>query len=47
MKLLFHDEGWEDYLHWQHTDIKILKRINELIRIAGDLLLMESENRNR
>ncbi len=32
MKLLFHDEGWEDYLHWQQTDIKILKRINELIK---------------
>ncbi|SDE23675.1 toxin YoeB [Dyadobacter soli] len=32
MKLLFHDEGWEDYLHWQQTDRKILKRINELIK---------------
>jgi toxin YoeB len=32
MKLLFHSEGWEDYLHWQQTDKKILKRINELIK---------------
>lgn len=32
MKLIFHDEGWEDYLHWQQTDKKILKRINELIK---------------
>ena len=32
MKLIFHDEGWEDYLHWQQTDKKILKGINELIK---------------
>jgi len=32
MKLLFHNEGWEDYPHWQQTDKKILKRINELIK---------------
>lgn len=32
MKLLFHNEGWEDYLHWQQTDKRILKRINELIK---------------
>jgi len=24
--------AWEDYLYWQKTDKKILKRINELIR---------------
>lgn len=32
MKLVFSDNSWEDYLYWQKTDKKILKRINELIR---------------
>ncbi len=32
MNLLFLDDAWEDYLYWQKTDKKILKRINELIR---------------
>jgi toxin YoeB len=31
MKLVFAEQAWEDYLHWQHTDQKILKRINALI----------------
>jgi toxin YoeB len=32
MKLVFVEESWEDYLYWQKTDKKKLKRINELIR---------------
>ncbi|RKZ07154.1 Txe/YoeB family addiction module toxin [Candidatus Fermentibacteria bacterium] len=32
MKLIFSSIAWEDYLHWQSTDKKILKRINRLIR---------------
>ncbi|MFO7616037.1 MAG: Txe/YoeB family addiction module toxin [Bacteroidales bacterium] len=32
MKYIFVDESWEDYLYWQKTDKKILKRINELLR---------------
>ena len=32
MTLFFADEAWEDYLYWQQTDKKILRRINELIR---------------
>ncbi len=32
MKLIFSDSAWEDYLYWQKTDKKIVKRINELIR---------------
>jgi toxin YoeB len=32
MKLVFHDKAWEDYLHWQHTDRKILQKINSLIK---------------
>ncbi|QSE95913.1 Txe/YoeB family addiction module toxin [Fulvivirga lutea] len=32
MKYIFVDESWEDYLYWQKTDKKILKRINNLIK---------------
>ena len=32
MKYIFVDESWEDYLYWQKTDKKILKRINMLIK---------------
>ncbi|WP_162416051.1 Txe/YoeB family addiction module toxin [Cyclobacterium roseum] len=32
MKLVFAAESWEDYLYWQQTDKKMLKRINSLIK---------------
>ncbi|CAN5345733.1 type II toxin-antitoxin system mRNA interferase toxin YoeB [soil metagenome] len=32
MKLVFSERAWEDYLHWQRTDRKLLERINALIR---------------
>ena len=32
MKLVFAEQAWEDYLHWQKTDRKLLHRINVLIR---------------
>ncbi len=32
MILAWADEAWEDYLYWQHTDKKLLKRINQLIK---------------
>ncbi|MFT5351908.1 MAG: toxin YoeB [Planctomycetota bacterium] len=32
MKLVFAKKAWEDYLYWQKTDKKILKRINMLIK---------------
>lgn len=32
MKLIFSGHAWEDYLYWQKTDKKTLKRINTLIR---------------
>jgi toxin YoeB len=32
MKLIFSENAWEDYLYWQKTDKKILKRINKLIK---------------
>lgn len=30
MKLLFSSQAWDDYLHWQAIDKKMLKRINFL-----------------
>ena len=32
MRLTFHEEAWEDYLHWQSSDRKQLKKINTLLR---------------
>ncbi|OGV42523.1 MAG: toxin YoeB [Lentisphaerae bacterium GWF2_57_35] len=32
MKVIFSTHGWEDYLYWQSTDQKVLKRINSLIK---------------
>lgn len=32
MNKLFSDESWNDYLYWQKTDKKVIKRINELIK---------------
>lgn len=31
MIIAFADKGWEDYLFWQKSDKKILKRINLLL----------------
>jgi len=31
MKLIFSENAWDDYLYWQKTDKKTLKRINQLI----------------
>ena len=32
MNILFTDESWEDYMYWQVSDKRILKRINQLIK---------------
>ncbi len=32
MKLLFSENAWQDYIYWQETDKKKLKRINTLIQ---------------
>lgn len=32
MKLIFSEHAWDDYLYWQRTDKKLLKRINLLIQ---------------
>ena len=34
MKLTWSTQSWNDYLYWQKTDNKILKRFNELIKSA-------------
>ena len=34
LELLFTEPGWRDYLFWQQTDRRMVKRINELIRDA-------------
>lgn len=35
MRLVFAEQAWEDYLHWQETDRKLLRRINALIKEAA------------
>jgi toxin YoeB len=32
MKILFTEDSWQEYLYWQSSDKKILKKINELIK---------------
>jgi len=32
VKIVFSEQSWEDYLHWQKTDRSTLKRINRLIK---------------
>ena len=32
MRLIFSAEAWEDYLHWQRHDRRMLQRINRLIQ---------------
>ena len=34
MKLIWSTFSWEDYLYWQKIDKKIVKRINEMIKIC-------------
>ena len=32
MNILFTSESWEDYIYWEETDKRILKKINEIIK---------------
>jgi toxin YoeB len=32
MKYIFVDESWEDYLYWQETNKKYVKKINDLLK---------------
>jgi toxin YoeB len=34
MRLVFTDNGWDDYQHWVRTDRQTLKRLNRLIEDA-------------
>jgi toxin YoeB len=34
VKLTWSAEAWDDYLYWQETDKKTVKKINELIKDA-------------
>jgi toxin YoeB len=33
MNVSFTEESWSDYLYWQHTDKRVLQKINELIKV--------------
>jgi toxin YoeB len=32
VRLVFSDQAWEDYLHWQKSDRNALERLNALIK---------------
>ena len=32
MRFIFVDESWEDYLYWQKTNKKYVKKINDLLK---------------
>lgn len=32
MQLCFQKDAWDDYLYWQKTDKKLIKRINQIIQ---------------
>jgi len=32
MMICFHKNAWEDYLHWQVSDKRILRKINNIIK---------------
>lgn len=32
MKFVFVEESWEDYLYWQKSNKKVLKRINKILK---------------
>ena len=32
MKILFSEQAWSDYLYWQSTDKRMIKKINTLLK---------------
>jgi len=32
VKLIWSEQAWDDYLYWQETDKRMVKRVNELIK---------------
>ena len=35
MKLVWHDDAWDDYLWWQANDRSVVRRINRLVKEIG------------
>jgi len=35
MKMIWFEEAWEDYIHWQTQDKKTIRRINQLLQDAA------------
>jgi toxin YoeB len=33
VNISFTEEAWSDYIYWQHTDKRVLQKINELIKV--------------
>ena len=46
MTLVFTDDAWDDYLHWQKHYTRMVERINKLIRNTQREPLVTSANRN-
>jgi hypothetical protein len=46
MKIAWTENAWQDYLHWQQSDEKILASINELIKDIKRNPFKALENRN-
>ena len=36
MRIVSSEHAWEDYLHWQKTDRKMVQRINALIVASSE-----------
>jgi toxin YoeB len=32
VRIIFHEQAWDDYLYWQKQDRKLLARLNSLIK---------------
>jgi len=32
VKLIWSEQAWDDYLYWQETDKRMVKKVNELIK---------------
>jgi len=33
VRILFTEDGWEDYLYWQKNDKAVLRKVNELVKV--------------
>jgi toxin YoeB len=47
VKLIFDKRAWDDYLHWQAHDTKMLKRINALLKECMRTPLLAWGNQSR